>query len=101
MEFKKAFEFQWDKGNISKNKKHNVTDEEAEEVFFDKNKLILKDILHSAGEERFRIIGKTKKGRLMFVAFTKRDNKIRIISARDINKKEVHLYEKKVNSSKV
>lgn len=101
MEFKKSFEFEWDKGNVSKNKTHNVTDEEAEEVFFDKNRYILKDILHSAGEERFRILGKTKKARLMFIVFTKRGAKIRIISARDINKKEVHLYEKKVGSSKV
>ncbi len=93
--FKEPLEFEWNKGNIGKNKKHNVEDEEAEEVFFDENKNTFKDHLHSDGEERVRIVGKTKKGRLLFVVLTIRKGKIRIISARDINKKEVDLYEKK------
>lgn len=91
---KKIFEFQWDKGNIEKNKKHNVEDKEAEEAFLDDGKVILKDELHSTGlEERFIILGKTKRNRLLYVVFTQRDDKLRIISARDINKKEVYLYE--------
>ncbi len=98
---KTVFEFQWDQGNIGKNKIHNVEDKEAEEVFFDKHRFIFIDRLHSAQEERFRIIGKTKKARLLFVVFTKRGSKLRLISARDINKKEVYLYEKKINSTKV
>lgn len=89
---KLVLEFEWDEGNIGKNKKHNVEDREAEEVFLDENKKTFKDHLHSNGEERFRVVGKTKKGRLLFVAFTIRKGKIRIISARDINKKEVSLY---------
>lgn len=98
----KVFEFEWDRGNIDKNlKKHEVEDKETEEVFFDKKRFIFKDKLHSYGEERFRIIGKTKEKRLLFVVFTKRSKKIRIISARNINKKEVYLYEKKVSSSKI
>ena len=101
MEFKKLLEFGWDKENTTKNKKHNVENSEAEEVFFDENKVRFRDILHSGIEERFRILGKTRKGRLLFVVFTKREHKIRIISARDINKKEVYLYEKKINSSKI
>lgn len=89
-------EFAWDKGNINKNEvKHNVADREAEEVFFDKKRFIFKDKLHSKKEERLRILGKTKKKRLLFIVFTIRDNKIRIISARSVNKKEVFLYEKK------
>lgn len=92
---KDALEFEWDEGNIGKNKKHNVEDKEAEEVFLDERKKTFKDKLHSDGEERFRIIGKTKKGRLLFVVFTVRKGKVRIISARDINKKEVYLYEEK------
>ena len=90
---KTAVEFEWDKGNIAKNKKHNVEDKEAEEVFLDERKKTFKDKLHSWGEERFRVVGKTKKGKLLFVAFTIRKSKIRIISARKINKKEVYLYE--------
>lgn len=98
----KVFEFQWDKGNIDKNlKKHEVENKEAEEVFFDDKRFIFRDRLHSSGEERFRIIGKTREKRLLFIVFTKRGKKIRVISARDINKKEVFLYEKKVSSSKI
>lgn len=92
---KSALEFEWNKGNIGKNKKHKVEDKEAEEVFFDESKKTFKDHIHSKNEERLRIIGKTKKGRLLFVVFTIRKNKVRIISARDVNKKEVFLYEKK------
>ncbi len=90
---KSVFEFEWDKGNIEKNKKHKVEDREAEEVFFDEGKVILKDKVHSGDEERFVILGLTKKKRLLYIAFTKRNKRIRIISARDINKKEKHLYE--------
>lgn len=93
---KEPIEFIWDKGNKDKNWiKHRVTDRECEEVFFDENKKIFKDKLHSRGEERFRIVGKTKKRRLLFVVFTIRRGKVRIISARDVNKKEVCLYEEK------
>lgn len=90
---KSILEFEWDVGNISKNKKHTVEDKETEEIFLDDGKVILKDTLHSEKEERFIILGKTKKNRLLYVVFTKRRQKIRIISARDINKKEVRLYE--------
>ena len=89
---KSAFEFEWTKGNIGKNKKHKVEDKEAEEVFLDEGKVIFKDKLHSQKEERFIVLGKTKKDRLLYVAFTKRKKKIRVISARDINKRELALY---------
>ena len=88
-------EFVWDKGNSDKNlRKHNISDQEAEEAFEDDKKKTFPDRLHSGNEERFRIIGKTKNQRLLFVAFTIRGGKVRIISARKINKKEVILYEK-------
>lgn len=90
---KSVFLFEWDKGNIGKNKKHQVEDNEAEEVFLDEGKVIFKDKLHSKNEERFILLGKTKKQRLLYIVFTKREVKVRIISARDVNKKEVHLYE--------
>lgn len=92
---KNIFEFEWDKGNLDKNtSKHNVANKETEESFLDENKVTFPDALHSSNEERFRIIGKTEKGRLLFIVFTKRRKKVRIISARDINRKEVQLYEK-------
>jgi len=99
---KSIFEFEWDKGNIGKNKKHKVKDQEAEEVFFDSKKVTFKDEVHTTQrEKRFRILGKTKKERLLFIVFTKRGKKIRIISARDINKKEVYLYEEKTHTVKI
>ena len=90
---KNAFEFEWDKGNIGKNIKHKVDDKEAEEVFLDEGKVIYRDTLHSKEEDRFIVIGKTRDNRLLYEIFTYRKKKIRIISARDINKKEVKLYE--------
>lgn len=92
---KEIIEFEWDKGNSEKNKKHNVEDKEAEEAFFDEDKIVYKDILHSKIEERFILLGNTKNKRLLYVVYTKRNSNIRIISARDINKKETHVYEKK------
>lgn len=49
---KEIVEFEWDKGNIGKNKKHNVDDSESEEVFFDEKKVILNEVLHVRSEER-------------------------------------------------
>jgi len=85
--------FEWDNGNRGKNwLRHKVTDEECEEVFFDENKIVARDKLHSAKEERFIILGRTKQERLLYAVFTIRKNKIRVISARDLNKKERSLY---------
>lgn len=99
---KEPVEFNWDKGNIGKNqKKHFVSEKEAEESFFDKKRKIFKDRLHSGGEERFRIIGKTKNDRVLFIVFTIRRKRIRIISARDVNRKEVSLYEKETYIAKI
>lgn len=89
-------EFEWDGGNREKNwRKHKVSDVECEEIFFDTRKKVLKDLLHSGKEERYILIGKTKRRRLLFVVFTQRRKKIRIISARILNKKERKLYEEK------
>ena len=99
--FKKITGFEWDSGNKGKNQKHKVKDEECEEVFFDYNKKILKDALHSGKEKRYLLIGRTKKKRLLFLVFTIRKDKVRIISARDLNQKEYKLYEEKNKNSKV
>ena len=89
----KAFEFEWDQGNKNKNLvRHRVTDEECEEVFFDPQKKATKDVTHSQSEPRYILLGKTRKERILFIVFTTRKDKIRIISARDINKKERVLY---------
>ena len=90
------FQFNWDTGNSGKNKSnHNVEDWECEEIFFDPNKVILKDKLHSGQEERYILLGQTRHNRLLYLVFTIRSEKIRIISARDITKrKEIEIYEK-------
>lgn len=89
-----SYKFDWNKGNRDKNlKKHGVTDIECEEIFFDENKIQLNDVLHSNREERFILLGKTKMSRLLFVVYTLRNSNIRVVSARDVNKKEKKLYE--------
>lgn len=94
--FRGHLEFEWDNGNSGKNfKSHSVFDEECEEVFFDPEKRIAKDVFHSGAEARYILLGATNKHRLLFLVFTIRKGRLRIISARDINKKERHLYEKK------
>ena len=88
--------FEWDEGNRDKNReKHNVSVTEVEEVFFDANKRAYPDPKHSLTEPRSILVGKTKHGRLLFVVYTIRNNRIRVISARGLSKKrEVDLYEK-------
>ncbi len=90
-----VLDFEWDYGNSTKSwGKHKVSIEEQEQAFFDKNKRVFQDIRHSKEEERFLLFGKIDKSRFLIVAFTIRNRKIRCISARPMNKKEVLIYEK-------
>ena len=86
--------FEWDKGNIDKSyEKHGITPNESEEAFLDEEALILRDITHSSRvEQRYILIGKNRSEKLLFVVFTTRGKKIRIISARAANKKEEKQY---------
>lgn len=87
-------EFEWDGGNKDKNfRKHGVLNEEIESVFFDRKSLLAEDLEYSKFEDRFQIVGKSVMGKLLTIFFTIRKNKIRIISARGVNKKERNLYE--------
>ena len=98
----RPIQFEWDKGNAGKNyDKHKVTNQECEEAFFDPKKKMFKDILHSGEEERHLLLGKTKLARTLFIAFTIRGNRVRVISARDLNKKELALYEEKNHRAKI
>ena len=86
--------FDWDDGNQSKNEtKHAVSNKESEEIFFNKPIFFFIDQKHSAVEQRILVYGKTDDGRHLALVFTKRVNKIRIISVRDMNKKERARYE--------
>lgn len=85
--------FDWDKGNIDKSYlKHGVLPNQAEEAFLDEKAIILRDFKHSQKELRYLLIGKISTKKILLVVFTIRENKIRIISARPANKKEVKHY---------
>ena len=92
--------FQWDKGNNLKSwLKHKVSEGEAEQVFFNKPLLLSADEKHSQQEGRFRVMGYTDDNRYLYIVFLIRENLIRVISARDMHRKERIIYEKfKTNS---
>jgi uncharacterized protein len=86
--------FEWDTGNRDKNwEKHQVANSECEEVFFNLPLLLQPDEAHSLTEARYYVLGQTNAGRRWFIVFTIRDEKIRIISARDMSKRERTIYE--------
>jgi hypothetical protein len=92
--------FDWDDGNDLKNwKRHNVSMGECEQVFFSEPLIIQNDTRHSLTEHRWYLLGKTDSGRLIFLVFTVRRNLIRVISARDMNKKEREIYNEKVKTN--
>ena len=89
LDFSSAIEFDWSGGNAEKNqKKHNVTAREAEAVFFNRPLLVAPDNPHSKDEPRFLALGRTSEGRTLFVAFTLRGTRLRVISARDMSRRE-------------
>ncbi len=100
--FRGALNFEWDEGNHNKNfLGHEVTDQECEEIFFGPHKFLLKDVVHSDRESRYILMGETKQGRRLFVVFTTRKFNVRIISARDLNKRERQLYEEAIKNENV
>lgn len=85
--------FQWDEGNSDKNRiRHRVTRGEAEEVFFNQPLLVADDDLHSEDEPRFYALGQTNARRPLFVVFTIRGDLVRVISVRNMSKKEREVY---------
>ncbi len=86
--------FDWDDGNIEKNwRSHQVTPQEAEQVFFNRPLVVADDVKHFQSELRYLVLGQTDQDRPLFIAFTVRKRRIRIISARDMNRKERKVYE--------
>ncbi|OGM14189.1 hypothetical protein A3D84_03765 [Candidatus Woesebacteria bacterium RIFCSPHIGHO2_02_FULL_42_20] len=92
--FSKIEGFEWDEGNLEHINKHGVNFKECEQVFVNRLILIKKDKKHSVNESRFRALGYTNNGRNLFIAFTVRAKKIRVISARDQNRKEKFVLKK-------
>jgi hypothetical protein len=85
--------FDWDEGNTSKNwLNHKVTPTECEQVFFNQPLVVEGDLKHSKKENRYYALGQTDQKRTLFVAFTVRNNLIRVISARDMSRKERRVY---------
>ena len=86
--------FDWDQDNADKNwTLHGVTPEEAEEVFFNDPLIIRSDVRHSRDEKRYYALGQTSSDRRLFIAFTIRRKLIRVISAREMNRKEQAAYD--------
>lgn len=81
--------FEWDDANARKKwERHRVTPEEAEDVFFNEPLVVRGDVRHSKQEKRFYALGQTGSGRLLFVAFTVRGSRLRVVSVRDMNRQE-------------
>jgi hypothetical protein len=98
----KCNRFEWDQYNSEKIKaKHNVTAVECEQVFFNLPVIAGDDDKHSEIENRFYVLGQTDAGRLLFLVFTVRKEKLRVISARDKNKKERRAYKTYEEDSQV
>ncbi len=85
--------FDWDQGNIEKNwLSHQVTPQEAEQVFFNRPLVVACDEKHSWTEKRYFVLGQTDGNRPLFIVFTTRERRIRVISARDMSRKEKKVY---------
>jgi uncharacterized DUF497 family protein len=91
--------FDWDDGNRAKCEKHGVSIEEIESVFYGWP-VIASDMVHSRSEMRVRAVGRTSKGRFIFVVFTiRKDRLIRPISARYMHRKEIRRYEEDLRAA--
>lgn len=87
--------FEWDKNkNEINKKKHKISFEEAQTVFYDSEALLINDPEHSLDEERFIILGFSEKANLLVVCHCYRESEsvIRIISARKATKNEEKQY---------
>ncbi|AOV16045.1 hypothetical protein BJI67_02235 [Acidihalobacter aeolianus] len=88
--------FEWDAGNARKSvDKHDVSQAEAEQAFFNRSLLVVPDRKHSQLEPRFHALSETGAGRLLHITFTLRasGSLIRVISARDMHRTERRHYE--------
>jgi uncharacterized DUF497 family protein len=96
LNFSRIEGFDWDEGNSRKNvEKHDVSQAEAEQIFFNDPLLIVEDVSHSVREMRLHALGRTDTGRLLHISFTVRGDGrlIRVISARAMHRKERVHYE--------
>ncbi len=93
MEFSQASGFDWDEWNAPKIwEKHQVSQAECEQVFFNEPLVAGEDIEHSDQEQRFFVLGVTDQDRELFLVFALREDRIRVITARDMSRKERRVY---------
>jgi uncharacterized DUF497 family protein len=86
--------FEWDQGNADKNwESHGVARAEAEQVFFNVPLVLTPDPEHSQVEDRYYGLGVTDLGRALFFVFTVRSELVRVISARDMSRRERRVYD--------
>ncbi len=95
IDFGSVLGFEWDAGNARKNDKHGVSMAESEQLFFNSPLIVLVDEKHRQIEVRFHALGQTDANRQLHVTFTLRQSGelIRVISARDMHRKERSVYE--------
>ncbi len=98
----KVLRFNWDRNNIDKNRqKHDILPKEAESVFINEEAIVFADVKHSEREDRFVILGRSQEQRNLFIIFTFREEKIRVVSVRRMHRKEVEKYEKAKKSAEI
>jgi uncharacterized DUF497 family protein len=91
--------FEWNEANLTKNwEKHRVTPWECEQLFFNLPLVVAEDSAHSTVESRYYVLGQTDAGRRLFLVFTARKRRIRVISARDMSVKERRTYDGQVKT---
>ena len=91
--------FEWNEANLTKNwEKHRVTPWECEQAFFNLPLVVADDSAHSTVEARDYVLGQTDAGRRLFLVFTTRKRKIRVISARDMSAKERRMYHEQIKA---
>ena len=89
--------FEWNEGNREKSKnRHSVEWWECEQIFFNYPFLTTVDAKHSEREERHFGFGQTNGNRFLTIVFMVRDKKIRVVSAREMNKKERAKYNEEI-----
>lgn len=100
IDLSQPLEFEWDDANKSKIwLKHKISAEQCEEAFATEQIFSQPDELHSHKENRYILISKIKQPKFLFIVFTIRKNKVRVISARNMHKKEQNFYEKEAGSA--
>ncbi len=86
--------FEWDQNKAASNlSNHGISFDEAKTVFNDPLYVDFFDPDHSYNEHRYIIIGQSTDNRLLLVAYTEREDTIRLISAREATRKERKDYE--------